>query len=130
MSAGDPPTTITLTTEQVLEVVQHASVQTELNKILGELADLQPLEETVAPLLADLTLSRSTVRALMVLAAFGRFDEPRELTEVARELDLSPSTTHRYVRTWFALGLLNQDPASRRYRRTNRSNRAADPIEC
>jgi len=112
--------TITLTSEQVLEVVRHATVQAELRKVLGEIGEPQPLQEIVIPLLGDVTLSQSTLRALLILAAFGHFDDPREITEVAREMDLSASTAHRYVRTWMALGLLDQDPVSRRYRRTDR----------
>jgi DNA-binding IclR family transcriptional regulator len=35
---------------------------------------------------------------------------------VAMQLGLSPSTTHRYMTTLLAAGLLEQDPRSRRYR--------------
>ena len=38
------------------------------------------------------------------------------VVEVARQLGLSPSTTHRYMTTLVAFGLLVQDPATRKYR--------------
>ena len=37
------------------------------------------------------------------------------VTDVAERLALSPSTTHRYMSTLLAVGLLEQDPRSRRY---------------
>ena len=57
------------------------------------------------------------LRALLVPAAFPADGSERELTAVAEQLSLSPSTTHRYLRTWTAVGLLERDPDSRRYRR-------------
>jgi len=36
--------------------------------------------------------------------------------DVARQLGLSPSTTHRYITTLVAFGLLVQDPSTRKYR--------------
>jgi DNA-binding IclR family transcriptional regulator len=36
--------------------------------------------------------------------------------EIARMLEMNPSTTHRYVSTLVAVGLLERDPATRRYR--------------
>jgi DNA-binding MarR family transcriptional regulator len=53
-----------------------------------------------------------------VLAAFPADGTERELSSVANQLSLSPSTTHRYLRTWTAVGLLERDPNSRRYRRS------------
>ncbi len=38
------------------------------------------------------------------------------VTDVAKRLGLSPSTTHRYMTTLLAVGLLEQDARSRRYR--------------
>jgi len=35
---------------------------------------------------------------------------------VAAQLELSASTTHRYMSTLLAAGLLEQDPRTRRYR--------------
>jgi len=40
----------------------------------------------------------------------------RRIHEIAYELRLSPSTTHRYVRTLLEIGLLEQSPQTRKYR--------------
>jgi IclR helix-turn-helix domain len=108
---------ISLTSTQISQVVRHASGRTGLSRVLADLEDPQALHDTVAPLLDDDAYSRSTLRALLVLTAFDPDGGERELTDVARQLELSPSTAHRYIGTWMALGLLEQDPVSRRYRR-------------
>jgi len=38
------------------------------------------------------------------------------IAELARMLDMNTSTTHRYVTTLLAVGLLERDPATRKYR--------------
>jgi len=81
------------------------------------LNDPEELRRAVLPLLDDQGYSRATLRALLVLAAFPADGTGRELTSVAKQLALSPSATHRYAVTWMAVGLLEQDPRSRRYRR-------------
>lgn len=113
----DGRVTISLTSTQISQVVRRASGRTGLSSMLADLEDPQALHDAVAPLLDDDAYSRSTLRALLVLAAFHPDGSERELTDVARQLELSPSTAHRYVGTWMALGLLEQDPVSRRYRR-------------
>lgn len=54
-------------------------------------------------------VSHSVLRALLVLAAFPLDGTYRALADVARELETNASTTHRYVSTWLAVGLLEQD---------------------
>ncbi|HSP64901.1 MAG TPA: helix-turn-helix domain-containing protein, partial [Candidatus Deferrimicrobium sp.] len=64
----------------------------------------------------DAGLSQSLERGLLILSAF-RGDRPLIGTsELARELGLGVSTTHRYIATLARLGYLDQDPATRRYR--------------
>ena len=64
----------------------------------------------------DAGLSQSLERGLLILSAF-RDDRPLIGTsELARELGLGVSTTHRYIATLARLGYLDQDPATRRYR--------------
>lgn len=61
-------------------------------------------------------LSQSLERGLSILSAF-RDDRPLIGTsELARELGLGVSTTHRYIATLARLGYLDQDAATRRYR--------------
>jgi hypothetical protein len=61
-------------------------------------------------------LSHSLFRGLLILALFISGEEGRGVVEVARQLGLSPSTTHRYMTTLVAFGLLVQDPVTRKYR--------------
>ncbi|HYB24928.1 MAG TPA: helix-turn-helix domain-containing protein [Solirubrobacteraceae bacterium] len=61
-------------------------------------------------------LSHSLFRGLLILALFISGGDGRGVVEVARELGLSPSTTHRYMSTLVAFGLLVQDPTTRKYR--------------
>jgi hypothetical protein len=64
--------------------------------------------------------SLSAVRALAVLGAFSSDGSHRELKEVAKEIGLSESTTYRYINTWVLLGMLEQDPNTKRYRRRSK----------
>ena len=61
-------------------------------------------------------LSHSLFRGLLILALFISGEEGRGVVDVARQLGLSPSTTHRYITTLVAFGLLVQDPSTRKYR--------------
>jgi hypothetical protein len=117
------PLMIALTDAQVAEVVREASGGPRLAGLLAAAGNLDELQRTMAPLLADPRHSHSALRAVLVLAAFSVDGSEREVTEVAKALSLSPSTTYRYLRTWVALGLLEQNPSSRRYRRAPASTR-------
>jgi hypothetical protein len=118
MSAGRQ-VTITLTEAQVARVVREASGPSGLASAFSSaLSDPGTLATSVLPFLADQGYSRSVLRALLVLAAFPTDGSERELSAVAEQLSLSGSTTHRYLRTWTAVGLLERDPDSRRYRRS------------
>jgi hypothetical protein len=64
----------------------------------------------------DPRLSRSLLRGLSILTCFGPGREERGILELAGELGMSPSTTHRYVATLVELGLLERCPRSRKYR--------------
>jgi IclR helix-turn-helix domain len=64
----------------------------------------------------DPQLSQSLLRGLSVLACYGPDRRWRAIVDLANELGLSPSTTHRYVKTLKAIGLLEQDPTTREYR--------------
>ncbi len=108
---------ITLTDGQVAQVLREASSGAGLSRLMSSIGDVEELRRVVQPLLDDVKCSRSTFRALLVLVAFPADGSEHDLSEVARRLELSPSTTHRYISTWMAVGLLEQDPRSRRYRR-------------
>ena len=55
-------------------------------------------------------MSRSLLRGLSILTCFGADGAARGILELARELEMSPSTTHRYASTLVELGLLERCP--------------------
>ena len=62
------------------------------------------------------TWSQSLERGLAILSAFGSDRSTIGVSELSRELGLSRSTTHRYIATLTALGYLQQDAETKRYR--------------
>jgi hypothetical protein len=64
----------------------------------------------------DARLSRSLLRGLSILTCFGPDGGSRGIVEIAEELGMSPSTTHRYALTLVELGLLERCPDTRKYR--------------
>lgn len=76
-------------------------------------------EETkraLARALGDPQLSQSLLRGLAILSCYGPERPWRAIIDLAKELDMAPSTTHRYVKTLRAVGLLEQNPTTREYR--------------
>jgi len=72
---------------------------------------------------ADPRLSRSLLRGLALLTCFTTTTPERGIVEMATELDMSPSTAHRYAQTLIEIGLLDRHPQTRKYRlATGRSN--------
>ena len=60
--------------------------------------------------------SQSLERGLAILSAFRSGRPLLGVSDLAREVQLSRSTTHRYIATLAALGYLQQDPVTRKYR--------------
>ena len=60
----------------------------------------------------DRRLSRSLLSGLLVLSCFPTDGGFLGIAELARMLDMNTSTTHRYVTTLLAVGLLERDPSS------------------
>src|ERR1051325_3270543 len=60
--------------------------------------------------------SQSLERGLAILSAFRGSKPLRGVSELAREVGLSRSTAHRYIATLAALGYLDQDDATQKYR--------------
>jgi len=65
---------------------------------------------------AGRSYSQSLERGLAILAAFRSGRSLLGVAELGREVGLSRSTSHRYVATLTALGYLEQDSATRKYR--------------
>jgi DNA-binding IclR family transcriptional regulator len=64
----------------------------------------------------DPGMSQSLERGLAVLALFKSGRPLMGVSEIGRALELTRSTAHRYVATLAALGYLQQDRESKRYR--------------
>jgi IclR helix-turn-helix domain len=64
----------------------------------------------------DPRLSRSLLRGMSILTCFGPDGDARGIVEIADDLGMSPSTTHRYALTLVELGLLERCPDTRKYR--------------
>jgi IclR family pca regulon transcriptional regulator len=60
--------------------------------------------------------SQSLERGLMILSAFNHGRPLLGITELSAMVGLTKSTTHRYIATLAALGYLQQDKITRRYR--------------
>jgi len=106
---------IELTRAQIDEVVRHSSQGSGVSTALYGLGE-RGLVSNYPELSASPRLSRSLLLGLLVLACFPIDGQALAVTDVAMQLGLSPSTTHRYMTTLLAVGLLEQDPRSRRYR--------------
>jgi hypothetical protein len=91
--------------------------------VLAEVTGLDVVSSVVLALLEDAAYPRSVLRAVLVLNALPADGSARKLTDIARDVDLSLSTMHRYAQTWIALGLIEQHPRSRRYRRARVAGR-------
>lgn len=76
----------------------------------------QATRQALSHALTDPQLSQSLLRGLAVLSCYGPERPWRAIIDLARELDMSPSTIHRYVKTLRAVGLLEQHPITREYR--------------
>jgi hypothetical protein len=116
--------------EQVIRSAGHATNGTVSSLLVAALdnAHTEPNghyarrslhEETKIALsgaLGDPHLSQSLLRGLAILSCYGPERPWRAIIDLAKELDMSPSTTHRYVKTLRAVGLLEQHPTTREYR--------------
>jgi hypothetical protein len=119
MSAG---VTIELSKAQVDKVIRAAGQGGTMSVLLTALKDPNwtlglDAEEWVQPAqMEDRRLSRSLLSGLLVLSCFPPDGEYLGIAELARMLAMNTSTTHRYVTTLLAVGLLDRDSSTRRYR--------------
>jgi DNA-binding transcriptional ArsR family regulator len=111
----DSGLTIELTRAQLDRVLRGGADTEGISQRLRGLAEKTSTSE-FKELSQSPRLSRSLVLGLLVLAAFPLDGDALAVTDVAARLEMSPSTTHRYLTTLLAVGLLEQDPRTRRYR--------------
>jgi DNA-binding transcriptional ArsR family regulator len=100
---------ITLSPAQI-DTVVRAATQSRAPSMSALVGRYEPPDSI------DPRLSRSLLRGLSILTSFGSDGGERGIIELARDLDMSPSTTHRYASTLVELGLLERCPKSRKYR--------------
>jgi IclR helix-turn-helix domain len=120
--AGLEPITIELSKAQVDQVIRAAGEGGTMSVLLSALKDpmwtlsIDSDEWSYPAQLDDRRLSRSLLSGLLVLSCFPADGGSLGIAELARRLDMNTSTTHRYVTTLLAVGLLERDSATRRYR--------------
>jgi DNA-binding MarR family transcriptional regulator len=105
---------IALSKAQIKQVIREASDDDGLLSLLGGLAQ-DDVQASAVPM-DDVRLSRSLLRGLMVLASYPADGSARSVTDVAKQLGMGVSTTHRYTSTFVEVGVLERDPVSRQYR--------------
>ena len=115
-AADDGRVLIELSAAQVDRVVRGAAEGGNISVLLSGLKDVREVLAREPRQLEDSRLSRSLLAGLLMLASFPTDGSYLGNAEIARMLDMNPSTTHRYVSTLVAVGLLERDPSTRRYR--------------
>jgi DNA-binding MarR family transcriptional regulator len=108
--------TIELSPAQVDRIVRDAVDGGTMSVLLAGLEDVRAVLADEPQQLEDNRLSRSLLAGLLMLASFPADGTFVSNAEIARRLSMSPSTTYRYVSTLLAVGLLERDPETRRYR--------------
>ncbi len=107
---------IELSPAQVDRVIRSATEGGSMSVLLSGLRDVREVLAREPRQLEDSRLSRSLLAGLLMLASFPTDGSYLGNAEIARMLDMNPSTTHRYVSTLVSVGLLERDPSTRRYR--------------
>lgn len=107
---------IELTSTQIDRVVRRSTdTGGGVSSLLRGLAETGTTATQFKKLAQSPRMSRSLLLGLLVLACFPGDGSSLAVTDVASRLEMSPSTTHRYLATLLAVGLLDQDPRTRRY---------------
>jgi hypothetical protein len=117
VSAG--PVVVELSASQVEKVVRAASDGRSMAMLFSGLADVRAILAGERGPLEDARLSRSLLMGLLILVLLPQDGSYVKLGELAGMGGTSPSTTHRYLSTLVAVGLVEQDPGTRRYRRVH-----------
>jgi hypothetical protein len=108
---------IELSKAQINDVVRRVSGDSGVSGLLRGLGDQRAFTPKYLALSESPRHSRSLLLGLLVLSCFPSDGTELAVTDVAHMIGMSPSTTHRYMTTLLAVGLLEQDPRSRGYRR-------------
>jgi hypothetical protein len=110
------PVRIELSQAQVDRVVRHASSEGgTMSVLVSGLPDIRRVLER-PPERNDHRLSRSLLQGLRLLACVPADGAYTSVTELAGKTGMNMSTSHRYISTLVAVGLLERDPGTRQYR--------------
>jgi IclR helix-turn-helix domain len=121
-SSGPETVSIELSKSQVDQVIRAAGRGGTISVLLSALKDpnwtlaVDSHEWSYPAQMDDRRLSRSLLSGLLVLSCFPADGRSLGIAQLARLLGMNTSTTHRYVTTLLAVGLLERDPSTRRYR--------------
>ena len=107
--------TIELTPSQIDHVILGATGAGNMSVLLSGQIDMQKMFARRTELLGDPNISRSLMRALLILAALHADESYIGVVELSNKLKMSPSTTHRYLTTFVLAGLVERSD-SRKYR--------------
>jgi IclR-like helix-turn-helix domain-containing protein len=110
---------ITLSPAQI-DAVVRAATRSRAGGMSTVIGGFPPVDD------GDPRLSRSLLRGLSLLNCFGPDGAARGIIEIAKDLGMSPSTTHRYASTLVELGLLERCPKTRKYRLPSSALPASD----
>jgi IclR helix-turn-helix domain len=119
-SRGEEGLFIELSPAQVEAVVRAAGGGGSAVVLLAGLGDVTKALEDGTELLENPRLSRSLLAGLLLLACFPADGSYLGNAQLARMLGMSASTVHRFLITLVAVGLVQRDPHTRRYRRATR----------
>lgn len=106
-----------LTPAQVRAVLRQAAAGDAIESALSGLTNRSQLATARVAARGDTQLASSLLLGLMVLGCFPADGSELRVLDVAQLLEQTPSTTHRYLKTLVAAGLLDQNSTTRRYRR-------------
>lgn len=116
-----PEVYVRLSSEQVAQIIQRAGGVRDIMLALHD----RDIAVAITNLLQDSeeitggTYSRSLLLGLSILATFAQGNRERGVVDIAEETGLTTSTTHRYLTTLHAAGLLERNPTTRKYRPSN-----------
>jgi Fic family protein len=111
------PISLELSRAQVEEVISAAADAGGIQTILFGLNGGSSEIDIDLSSLDDSRLSRSLLYGLLVLGALPADRSFTGNAEIAEKLGMALATTHRYISTLLAAGLIERDPNTRKYRR-------------
>jgi hypothetical protein len=113
---GADAAVIELLPAQVERVVRAAADSGGIPVLLSGLERVRGTPAARSAQLQDPRLSRSLLSGLMLVASLPGDGSYLGNAQLARLLGMNVSTVHRYLQTLLAVGLVERDPGTRRYR--------------